>query len=76
MRGDVYDGTVQLLDFDMKFADGDLELFACLRDGDLLLGHVFHLGQKFVNFSLEFRLLLFRPEKKKYILQSWPTATF
>ena len=66
--GDVHDSAVQLLDLDVQLADVDLEPLTCLGDGNLLLGHVLHLGQQLVNFSLEFRLLLLRPgDKEMYV---------
>lgn len=65
MGSDVHNGAVQFLDFDVEFADGDLEPLACLGDGDLLLGHVLDLGQQLVNFSLELGLLLLSPEDKE-----------
>lgn len=61
MGGDVHDGAVQLLDLDVKLADGDLELLAGLRDCDLLLRHILHLGQQLVHFRLELGLLLLGP---------------
>lgn len=65
--GDVHNGAVQLLDLDVQLADGDLEPLAVLGDGDLLLGHVLHLGQQLVNFSLELGLFLLRPgDKERY----------
>lgn len=65
MGGDVHNSAVQLLDLNVQFANVNLKPLACLGDGDLLLGHVLHLGQQLVNFSLEFGLLLLRPDDKE-----------
>jgi hypothetical protein len=67
VRGNVHNSTVQLFDLDVKLSDVDLELLTGLRDGDFLLGHIFHLGQQLVNFGLELGLLFLRPiDKEKY----------
>lgn len=58
VRGDVNNGAVQFLDFDVKFADIDFKFLNGLRVSDLLFGYVFHLGQQLVNFGLKFGLLL------------------
>lgn len=63
--GDVHNGAVQLLNLDVQLADVDLEPLTCLGDGDLLLGHVLHLGQQLVNFSLEFGFFLLSPGDKE-----------
>lgn len=65
VRGDVHNSAVQLLDFDVQLAYADFEPLNVLADGDLLLGHVLHLGQQLVYFSLELGLLLLTPVDKK-----------
>lgn len=65
MGGDVHNGTVQLLNLDVQLADGDFVLLACLGDGNLLLGHILHLGQQLVYFGLELGLLLLNPGDKE-----------
>lgn len=67
VRRDVDDSAVQLFDFDMKFTDSYFEFLASLGNCNFFLGHVLHLGQQLVHFSLEFGFLLLNSEDKENV---------
>lgn len=65
--GDVDDGAVELLDFDVEFVDGDFELLGMFDGDEFLLVDGLDLGEEFVDFGLEFAFFLLSPGEKEII---------
>lgn len=52
--GDVNNGAVQFLDFNVQFADRNFQFFSVFHRNNTFLVQGFNLRKELVNFSLEF----------------------
>lgn len=62
VAGDIDDGAVELLNFDIELRNMNLQLFNGLDRQYFLLSDIVQLREELVDFLLEFRFFLVDPE--------------